>query len=157
LSGAASLISITRLLTRKELEMDLMNIGQMKETTEVILYNPINSEILMNEDGSEMSITVYGPYSSKYKSISHNQQNRRLMKAQRTGGKLNLSAEEIEASAFDLLVKCVADWDITLGGEKPKCTEKMVREVFEQLPWVREQVDNALGDTQAFLDRSSQS
>jgi hypothetical protein len=137
--------------------MDLMNIGQMKETTEVILYNPINSEILMNEDGSEMSITVYGPYSSKYKSISHNQQNRRLMKAQRTGGKLNLSAEEIEASAFDLLVKCVADWDITLGGEKPKCTEKMVREVFEQLPWVREQVDNALGDTQAFLDRSSQS
>ena len=111
----------------------------------------------MNEDGSEMSITVYGPYSSKYKSISHNQQNRRLMKAQRTGGKLNLSAEEIEASAFDLLVKCVADWDITLGGEKPECTEKMVREVFEQLPWVREQVDNALGDTQAFLDRSNPS
>ena len=133
--------------------MDLMNIGTTKETTDVTLYNPINSEILKNEDGSEMTITVHGPYSKKYKAISHAQQNRRLQKAQRTGGKLNLSAEEIEAAALDLLVKCVDDWNITLGGEQPNCTEAKVREVFETLPWVREQVDAALGDTQAFLGK----
>lgn len=133
--------------------MDLMNIGTTKETTDVVLYNPINSEILKNEDGSEMTITVHGPYSKKYKAISHAQQNRRLQKAQRTGGKLNLSAEEIEAAALDLLVKCVDDWNITLGGEQPNCTEAKVREVFETLPWVREQVDAALGDTQAFLGK----
>ena len=75
------------------------------------------------------------------------------MKAQRTGGKLNLTAEELEASALDLLVKCVDGWKITLGGDKPKCTEAKVREVFETLPWVREQVDSALGDAQAFLDK----
>ena len=100
-----------------------------------------------------MTITVHGPYSKKYKTISHAQQNRRLMKAQRTGGKLNLTAEEIEASALDLLVKCVSGWNITLGGEQPDCTEAKVREVFEALPWVREQVDAALGDAQAFLDK----
>ena len=133
--------------------MDLMNIGTTKETTDVVLYNPVNSEILINDDNSEMTITVHGPYSSKYKAISHNQQNRRLMKAQRTGGKLNLTAEEIEASALDLLVKCVDGWNITLGGETPDCTEAQVREVFEALPWVREQVDAALGDAQAFLDK----
>ena len=133
--------------------MDLMNIGTTKETTNVTLYNPVNSEILTNEDGSEMTITVHGPYSKKYKTISHAQQNRRLMKAQRTGGKLNLTAEEIEASGLDLLVKCVDGWDITLAGEKPECKEAKVREVFEKLPWVREQVDAALGDAQAFLDK----
>jgi hypothetical protein len=133
--------------------MDLMNIGTTKETTDVTLYNPVNSEILTNEDRSEMTITVYGPYSKKYKTISHAQQNRRLMKAQRTGGKLNLTAEEIEASALDLMVKCVSGWNITLGGEQPDCTEAKVREVFEALPWVREQVDAALGDAQAFLDK----
>lgn len=133
--------------------MDLMNIGTTKETSDVILYNPINSEILVNDDKSEMTITIHGPYSKKYKSISHAQQNRRLMKAQRTGGKLNLTAEEIEASSLDLLVKCVDGWNITLGKEKPKCTEAKVREVFETLPWVREQVDAALGDAQAFLDK----
>ena len=133
--------------------MDLMNIGTTKDTTDVVLYNPVNSEILLNDDGSEMTITVHGPYSAKYKSISHNQQNRRLMKAQRTGGKLNLTAEEIEASATDLLVKCVDGWNITVGGEKPECTEAKVRELFETLPWVREQVDAALGDAQAFLGK----
>jgi len=133
--------------------MDLMNIGTTKETTDVTLYNPINSEILVNDDKSEMTITIHGPYSKKYKSISHAQQNRRLMKAQRTGGKLNLTAEELEASALDLLVKCVDGWSITLGGEKPECKEAKVREVFEALPWVREQVDAALGDAQAFLDK----
>jgi len=102
---------------------DLLNIGKTKETTDVVLYNPVNSEILTNEDGSEMTITIHGPYSKRYKSISHAQQNRRLQKAQRTGGKLNLSAEEIESSALDLLVKCVDAWTITLGGEQPTCTE----------------------------------
>lgn len=133
--------------------MDLLNIGKTKETTEVNLYNPVTSEVLTNEDGSEMTITVHGPYSKKYKAISHAQQNRRLQKAQRTGGKLNLSAEEIEAAALDLMVKCVEDWNITLGGEQPKCTEAAVRDLFTTLPWVREQVDAALGDAQAFLDK----
>ena len=132
--------------------MDLMNIGTAKETSDITLYNPVNSEIHTNDDKSEMTITVHGPSSKKYKTISHAQQNRRLMKAQRTGGKMNLTAEEIESSALDLLVKCVDGWSITLGGEKPKCTEAKVREVFEALPWVREQVDAALGDAQAFLD-----
>jgi len=133
--------------------MDLLNIGKTKETTDVTLYNPVTSEVLTNEDGSEMTVTVHGPYSKKYKSIAHAQQNRRLQKAQRTGGKLNLSAEEIEASGLDLLVKSVESWNITLGGEKPECTEAKVREVFTDLPWVREQVDAAVGDAQAFLDK----
>lgn len=133
--------------------MDLMNIGTTKETTDIVLYNPVNSEILTNEDGSEMTITVHGPYSKKYKAISHAQQNRRLQKAQRTGGKLNLTAEEIEASAMDLLVKCVDKWNITINGEKPEVTEAKVREVFETLPWVKEQVDAGMGDAQAFLDK----
>jgi len=133
--------------------MDLMNIGTTKETTDVVLYNPVTSEILCNEDGSEMTITVYGPYSQKYKSISHAQQNRRLQKAQRTGGRLSLTAEELEASALDLLVKCVESWSITLGGEQPVCSEGKVRDLFEKLPWVREQVESAIGDAQAFLDK----
>lgn len=133
--------------------MDLMNIGTTKETTDIVLYNPVNSEILTNEDGSEMTITVHGPYSKKYKAISHAQQNRRLQKAQRTGGKLNLTAEEIEASAMDLLVKCVDKWNITINGEKPEVTEAKVREVFETLPWVKEQVDAGMGDAQAFLGK----
>jgi hypothetical protein len=132
--------------------MDLLDIGKTKDTTEVTLYHPVTSEVLTNKDSSPMTITVHGPYSKKYKSIAHAQQNRRLAKAQR-GGKMTLSAEEIESSAMELLVQCVADWSITLGGEKPKCTEAKVREVFTNMPWVKDQVDAALGDAQAFLEK----
>ena len=132
--------------------MDLLDIGKAKDTSEVTLYHPVTSEVLTNKDNSPMTVTVHGPYSKKYKSIAHSQQNRRLAKAQR-GGKMVLSAEEIESSAMELLVQCVSDWNITLGGEKPKCVEAKVREVFTQMPWVKDQVDAALGDTQAFLEK----
>jgi hypothetical protein len=136
----------------RKLDMDISTIGKTKETSELTLYNPINSEVLTNEDGTDMTITLHGPYSSKYKAISHAQQNRRLQKAQRTGGKLNLTAQEIEASALDLLVKSVERWNITLGGSNPECTEVKVKEVFTEYPWIREQADAGLGDAQAFLD-----
>lgn len=131
--------------------MGLNDIGKVKETTDVELVHPVTGEALLNADGSPMTITVHGPYSKRYKQISHAQQNKRLMKAQRTGGKLNLTAEEIEASALDLLVKCVEGWNITLDEEPEAFSPEKARDVFTDLPWVREQVDAAFGDTRAFL------
>jgi hypothetical protein len=132
--------------------MDLSKIGTTKETTNVTLYHPVTSEVLLNDDNSEMTITVHGPYSKKYKTLSNSQGNRRLQKAQRTGGKMNLTVEEIEASSLDLLIKCVAGWSITLGGEQPECKEATVREVFLGMPWLKEQVDAVMADAQAFLE-----
>jgi len=131
--------------------MGLNDIGKVKETTDVELMHPATGEVLLNEDGTAMTITVHGPYSSTYKSISHAQQNKRLMKAQRTGGKLNLSAEEIEASSLDLLVKCTESWNISLGDEKEEFSQDKARQVYLEHPWVREQVDAVFGDTRAFL------
>ena len=131
--------------------MGLNDIGKVKETTDVELMHPATGEVLLNDDGTAMTITVHGPYSSTYKSVSHNQQNKRLMKAQRTGGKLNLSAEEIEASSLDLLVKCTESWNISLGDEKEEFSQDKARQVYLEHPWVREQVDAVFGDTRAFL------
>lgn len=133
--------------------MGLKDIGTVKDTTEVELLNPKTGELLTNDvDGSPMTITVYGPYSSTYKSINHAQQNKRLMKAQRTGGKLGLTAEEIDASALELLVKCTADWNITLDEKPEKFSLDKVREVYQEYPWVRDQVDAVFGETRAFLE-----
>ena len=131
--------------------MGLNDIGKVKETTDVELVHPATGETLLNDDGTPMTITVHGPYSSVYKSISHNQQNKRLMKAQRTGGKLNLTAEEIEASSLELLVKCTEGWSLTLDKEPEDFSQDKVRQVYTDHPWVREQVDAVFGDTRAFL------
>ena len=129
----------------------LMSIGSPKDTTDVELVHPVTGEALLNADKTQMTITVHGPYSSRYKKIMHEQQNKRLAKATRTGGRMNLSAEELEAGALDLIVKCVEDWNITLTDKPEPFSEAKVREVFGKLPWVKEQVDAAFGDTRAFL------
>jgi hypothetical protein len=132
--------------------MGLNSIGAVKDTTDVELVHPKTGEVLTNDDGSPMVITVHGPYSKNYKSVIHAQQNKRLMKAQRMGGKMTLTAEELEASAMDLLVKCTADWKITLDKGLEKFSEEKVRQVYTDMPWVRDQVEAVFGDTRAFLD-----
>lgn len=132
--------------------MSLLSVGKTKDTTDVVLYHPVSGEPLLNGDKTTMTITIHGPYSARYKKISHEQQNRRLIKAQRSGGKLNLTAEEIEASALEILVKCVEAWHVTRDKDLEKFSEENVREVFVNLPWVREQVDAAFGDARAFLE-----
>jgi hypothetical protein len=132
--------------------MGLNSIGVVKDTTDVELVHPKTGEVLTNDDGSPMVITVHGPYSKHYKSVTHAQQNKRLMKAQRMGGKMNLTAEELETSAMDLLVKCTADWKITLDKGLEKFSEDKVRQVYTEMPWVRDQVEAVFGDTRAFLD-----
>jgi hypothetical protein len=132
--------------------MSLLSVGKTKDTTDVMLYHPVSGEPLLNGDGTQMSVTIHGPYSARYKKVSHDQQNRRLIKAQRSGGKMNLTAEEIEASALEILVKCVDGWNVTLDKDLESFSEEKVRDVFTTLPWVREQVDAAFGDTRAFLE-----
>jgi len=132
--------------------MGLNNIGKVKETTDVELVHPSTGETLLNDDGTPMSITVHGPYSSTYKSVTHNQQNKRLMKAQRTGGKISLTAEELEAGSLELLVKCTENWKITLDEGLEEFSQDKARQVYLDYPWVREQVDAVFGDTRAFLD-----
>lgn len=131
--------------------MGLNSVGTVKETATIELYDPATSETLLNADGTPMTITFHGPYSKKYKAVSNAQQNRRLMKVQRTGGKMNMTAEEIEAGNLDLLVKCVESWNLSLDAEKEPFSEAKVREVFTDMPWVKEQVDTAFGNTAAFL------
>ena len=131
--------------------MGLNDIGKVKDTTEVELVHPRSGETLGNEDGSPMTITVYGPYSSHYKAVSHAQQNARLAKAQRMGGKMSLTAEELEASSLDLLVKCTESWNITLDKKPEEFSQDKARQVYTEHPWVREQVESVFGDNRAFF------
>jgi len=130
----------------------LLSIGKTKDTTDVVLYHPQTGDALLNADGTQMTITIYGPYSDRYKKVTHEQQNRRLIKAQRSGGRMNLTAEEIEAGALEVLVECTEAWNLTLTDKLEKFDKAKVREVYTTIPWVKDQVDAAFGDTRAFLD-----
>lgn len=134
--------------------MGLKDIGTVKDTTDITLYHPATSEPLLNADGSEMTVTIHGPYSKRYKEIEREQQNRRFARAQRSGRGMNIKAEQLEAENFDLLVKCIETWNISLGKEPEAFSVETAREVLTEYPWVREQVQAGLGDQAAFLETS---
>lgn len=66
-----------------------------------------------------------------------------------------VTAEKLEAGRLDLLVASVGGWEwqgeLTFHGEKPEFSEKALRALFKELPWVSDQVDMALGDRAEFF------
>ena len=129
----------------------LDSVGTPIESNYVILQHPATDEPLMDDQGNKMWIEVYGQDSRHYKGVQHSQTNRRLQKAQRSGGRASVTAEQQESMALELLAKCTKGWHIILGGEAPECTEDNARELYQNYPWVRDQVDAFMHDRKAFL------
>lgn len=107
----------------------------------------------------DITITVCGSDSETFRKISRKQLNRRLEQSNKARGRqVQMTAEELEAEALDVLVACTKSWatgsrpEIELEpGEWLPCTPENVRKVYEELPWLREQIDQAIGDRSNFL------
>lgn len=65
------------------------------------------------------------------------------------------TAEKIEANTLDTLVAATDGWswigDANFRGEKPEATPENIRRVYKDVPWIRDQIDAALGDEAAFF------
>ena len=131
---------------------------------EITLIDPV-TDLPLNE-----RITVYGLDSKVCKDIQHRQTNNRLEKQAQKGNRKKpiTTAEAMEADGLDLLVGCTKSWrtivkdeagketgdrpEIELGeGEWLPCTPENARRVYEEVPWIKEQVDSAIGDRSNFL------
>lgn len=135
--------------------MDLASIKQ-SDTTTVELKLPNAEETpLTNDDGSNMSVEVYGSFSDQYRAIVDAQQNLRIKKASKNGGKVTFSAEEVRENRMNLVVGCVKSWNITLNGECPECTPDNVRRIFTEYPFIRVAVEMAIETPDNFLESSS--
>ncbi|KRG47342.1 hypothetical protein ARC20_03155 [Stenotrophomonas panacihumi] len=80
---------------------------------------------------------------------------RRTMNERLSGRGGKATAERMEQARIDMLVASIGGWnwqgELTFHGEKPEFTAGNLRAVFKELPWVAEQVDQALGDRAAFF------
>jgi hypothetical protein len=96
-----------------------------------------------------MSITVYAPHTKEYKAVMHEHTNKRIAKASKRKA-TNFSAEELEADTIDLLVRTTTAWDITYDGKKPKLTPALCKEVYTNLFWIKDQIEEAVADSVDF-------
>ena len=108
-----------------------------------------------------LTITVYGADSDTCKKIQRKQLNRRMEMAQRSRtNKARITAEESENEGLDVLVACTKAWhtgeraELEMNeGEWLPCTPENVRRVYEDLPWLKEQIDQEISDRTNFLQK----
>lgn len=130
--------------------MDLSKLIPTDDVIVVTVKHPMTEEVLLKDDGKEMTITVYAPHSSQYKSAVHEQTNRRIQKASK-GKRITFTAEEIENATLDLLAKTTKDWNIQLNGKSPKFSVTEAIDLYGKLPWLKSQILEAQEDYSAFL------
>ena len=129
--------------------MDLINLKPTSDTVEVALVHPNTGAALKNDDKTPMTITVYASHSKEHKAVLHEQTNKRL-KAMQSGKKQDFTAQDIEEATLTLLSKVTADWNITYGGEKPKLSVAKARDIYEEVFWIKDQIEGALADSLDF-------
>lgn len=97
-----------------------------------------------------LTITLRPQDSAEVKSVTRKQLNENL----RLRGKMP-SAEKIEQNRLDLLAAAVESWEwsdgVTWGGAALECSQQNVRRVLSEAPWLKSQIDDALGDEAAFF------
>jgi len=134
--------------------MSLRDVGKIKDTTTVTLFHPASGDPLLNADKSPMTVTIHGPYSERYKAVLREQQQRRTKDVARSAGRAPvMTTEEIETYTRELLARCIEDWAVTLeGDEMLPCTPENIEMVLDEFPWLRDQVNLAMGDVSGFLE-----
>lgn len=129
--------------------MDLMNLKPTSDTIEVKLVHPNTGKPLKNDDKTDMTINVYASHSKEYKAVMHKQTNKRL-KTMQAGKKVEFTAEDIEEAGLTLLSEITESWNITYGAEKPKLSVAKAKEIYEEVFWIKDQIEEAQAESLDF-------
>ena len=129
--------------------MDLKDLTPDSDIVTCTIRHPVKNEPLKNDDGSDMEVELYAPYAEAYKKVVFEQQNKRLSKSK--NGKIEIKAEELEEAGIDLLAKVTKSWNITFGGEQPKLSVAKAKEVYKEVFWIRQQLEEAVDSSLAFM------
>lgn len=129
--------------------MDLINLKPTSETVEVKLVHPNTGDVLTNDDDTEMTITLYASHSKEHKAAMHEQTNKRL-KLMQNNKKAEFTSEDLEEATLVLLSKITSNWNITYGSDKPELSVAKAREVYQEVFWIKDQIEEALNDSLDF-------
>lgn len=129
--------------------MDLKDLKPKSDTVEVEIVHPNTLEPLKNEDESTMTITMYAPHSKEYKAVVHEQTNKRLKQTQKNK-RMELTAEDLERAGLELLAKATKSWNITFGGKQPKYSIDAAIDIYDEVFWIRDQIEEAINESLDF-------
>jgi len=129
--------------------MDLMNLKPTSDTVEVTLKHPNTGDKLKNDDKTDMTIVVYASHSKEYKALMHEQTNKRL-KAMQGNKNTEITAQDMEEATLNMLSKITCEWNITYNKEQPKLSIAKAKQIYDEVFWIKDQIEEALADSLDF-------
>ena len=130
--------------------MDLKDLTPNLDDVIVTIKHPTTGDVLKNDDGTDMTITVLAPHSKEYKKAQHEQISKRLKKAQKSKSQ-DVDYSDIEEATLEVLAKVTKAWDITFGGEKPKLTVAIAKSIYDEVFWIKNQIEEEVSDSLDFM------
>lgn len=129
--------------------MDLKDLTPNLDDIVVEIKHPATGDALKNDDGTNMTITIFAPHSKEYKKAQHEQISKRLKKAQKSKSQ-DVDYSDIEEATLEVLAKTTKAWDITYNGEKPKLTVAKAKDLYEEVFWIKNQIEEVVTDSLDF-------
>lgn len=130
--------------------MDLKDLTPKSDEIVIEIKHPATNAVLQNDDNTPMTITVFAPHSKEYKKVLHEQTNKRLKQMQ-SKKQQDITAEDLEEASLEALAKTTKDWNITYGGEQPKLTVDKAKQVYDEVFWIKAQIEAAVADSLDFM------
>lgn len=135
----------------EKMKVDLSAIDTVKGSNEgfdVRIFHPGTNEDL------DIIIGVLGKDSDEFQKISRTQNKKRMAKMQKGGFRntATVPIEEVERDGVLLLGACTTGWDgVVIDGKEVEFSTDNAVMVYNRFPWIREQVDTAIGDRSNFI------
>lgn len=131
---------------------DISTLALKEDTFEMQFRHPATSELLFSDDEKtkKVSVNLYGTASKQYRNALRGMQDRQL---KRNAKKEKPSSEIFKEEGLSLIVACIDGFNNFAVGGKVPTTEADFRELLgnPQFSWIKDQIDEALGDTSNFL------
>lgn len=121
--------------------MDLANL-KASDVCKVDIKHPVTGENL------GLSVDICGSDSKRFQAAKHKVRNESL----KNPGKQRTS-EQLEATSLSIVLDCVTGWagEWIYKGSALEFSRQNLEMVLKELPWIREQIDTAIGDRTNFL------
>lgn len=138
-----------------EKRMDLSTLMVTDEAKAVDLVHPVTFRPLGTPE-APVRVMIVPPSHPRMRAVERRIADQRVQNAMVARGRMKLSADEIEAEAVDRLVACIESWEgISIESKPLKVSAENARMLMTNpaLRWLRDQIDQALGDHGTFLQK----
>ena len=99
-----------------------------------------------------MTVTLLGQYSKVYRKLQMSKQQAALNRISKGKKAVDFDAEKLAEDSIDDLVKLTTAWSgFTLDGKDLECTPENVRTVYADWSWIKEQVQEFVGNRANFF------